>query len=93
MPLIMITDKPMPCLKEVDLEKPLYYKISKVSKLIRESKSCIRYWYKFFEMRTKTTKKGDRLFTIHDIQKLGEISNLVRVEGHTLKGAKQKLKP
>lgn len=55
--------------------------------------SLIRYWEKEFDViKPKKNKKGNRFFTIEDIDNFYLIHELVKVRGMTLKGAKKKLK-
>ena len=55
--------------------------------------SLIRYWEKEFDViKPKKNKKGNRFFTIEDIDNFYLIHELVKVRGMTLRGAKKKLK-
>lgn len=55
--------------------------------------SLIRFWEKEFEIiQPKKNKKGNRMFTKADIENFKLIFQLVKNEGYTLEGAKQKLK-
>lgn len=55
--------------------------------------SLIRYWEKEFDIiKPKKNKKGNRFFTIEDIDNFYLIHELVKVRGMTLRGAKKKLK-
>jgi DNA-binding transcriptional MerR regulator len=55
--------------------------------------SLIRFWENEFEVLKPTkNKKGNRMFTAEDIENLKEIFRLVKGEGYTLQGAKEKLK-
>lgn len=79
---------------EVDKNlKKLYYSIGEVSKMFDVNTSLIRFWEKEFSIiKPKKNKKGNRLFTQKDIRNFERIYQLVKVEGYTLDGAKQKLK-
>ena len=79
---------------EVDKNlKKLYYSIGQVSKMFDVNTSLIRFWEKEFSIiKPKKNKKGNRLFTQKDIRNFERIYQLVKVEGYTLDGAKQKLK-
>ena len=77
---------------EINLEK-LYYSIGEVSQMFDVNPSLIRFWEKEFSIiKPKKNKKGNRLFTQKDIKNFRLIYQLVKVEGYTLEGAKQKLK-
>lgn len=55
--------------------------------------SLIRFWEKEFpQLKPKKNKKGNRLFTVKDIDKLNSIYILVKEQGFTLDGAKSQLK-
>jgi DNA-binding transcriptional MerR regulator len=55
--------------------------------------SLIRYWEKEFDIiKPKKNKKGNRFFTIEDIDNFYLIHELVKGRGMTLRGAKKKLK-
>ncbi len=78
--------------KEVDTVK-LYYTIGEVAEMFQVNTSLIRFWEKEFDvLKPKKNKKGNRLFTIEDIDNLKIIYNLVKEQGLTLEGAKKYLK-
>lgn len=78
--------------KEKEIEK-IYYPIGEVAEMFKVNTSLIRFWEKEFDIiRPKKNKKGNRLFTKEDIENFKKIFVLVREEGFTLEGAKQKLK-
>src|SRR6185503_17663118 len=71
----------------------LYYSISEVSDMFEVNASTIRFWEKEFDILKPTkNKKGNRLFTIKDIENLRLIVHYVKEKGYTLSGAKDKLK-
>lgn len=71
----------------------LYYSIGEVSKLFNVNTSLIRFWEKEFELEiSKKNKKGNRLFTVKEIEKINKIYQFVKIEGYTLEGAKKVLK-
>lgn len=71
----------------------LYYTIGEVSAMFSVNASLIRFWEKEFTIiKPKKNKKGNRLFTQKDIENFQQIYQLVKVEGYTLEGAKQKLR-
>ena len=77
---------------EKEVEK-LYYSISEVSTMLSVNASLIRFWEKKFPyLKPLKNKKGDRLFTSKDIEKLREIYSLVKDQGFKLEGAKRKIK-
>lgn len=71
----------------------LYYTIGEVADMFSVNTSLIRFWEKEFNIiQPKKSKKGNRMFTQKDIENFNKIYNLVKVDGHTLEGAKRALK-
>lgn len=82
----------MPPYKEKEIEK-VYYSIGEVAKMFNVNASLIRFWEKEFDIiRPFKNKKGDRLFTQTDIENFRSIYRLVKEQGFTLQGAKEKIK-
>ncbi|HSH51943.1 MAG TPA: MerR family transcriptional regulator [Bacteroidales bacterium] len=78
--------------KEKKVEK-LYYSIGEVAELFNVKPSLIRYWEKEFDIiKPRKNKKGNRFFTVEDIENFHMIYYMVKELGLTLKGAKKKLK-
>jgi DNA-binding transcriptional MerR regulator len=78
--------------REKKVEK-LYYSIGEVAEMFKVNASLIRFWEKEFEViKPKKNKKGNRFFTVQDIDNIRLIYHLVKEKGHTLNGAKKKLK-
>ncbi len=80
-----------PALPEWDIEDK-YYSIGEVAKLFHVNTSHIRFWTSSFNLKPRTTRKGDRLYGKMDIQQLRLIHYLVKEKKHTIKGAREKLK-
>lgn len=71
----------------------LYYSIGEVAQMFDVNTSLIRFWEKEFPtIKPKKNKKGNRLFSPKSILELQKIYQLVKVNGHTLEGAKKALK-
>ncbi len=69
-----------------------YYSISEVAEIFSINPSHIRFWEKEFDiLKPKKNKKGNRFFTIKDVENLKLIYHLVKERGFTLRGAKAKL--
>jgi DNA-binding transcriptional MerR regulator len=78
--------------KEKEIEK-VYYSIGEVAVMFKVNTSLIRFWEKEFDIiKPFKNKKGDRLFTQTDIENFRSIYRLVKEQGFTLQGAKEKLK-
>jgi DNA-binding transcriptional MerR regulator len=79
-------------LADIQLTK-LYYSIGEVASIFDVNTSLIRFWEKEFTIiQPKKNKKGNRLFTVKDIEHFNKIYQLVKMEGYTLDGAKKALK-
>lgn len=77
----------------IDLPEKMYYKIGEIAQAFQVNTSLIRFWEKEFDiLKPKKNAKGNRLFTQEDLKNIKLIYNLVKENGFTLDGAKQKLK-
>jgi DNA-binding transcriptional MerR regulator len=71
----------------------IYYTIGEVAELFEVNASLIRFWETEFDFLTpQKNKKGTRLFTKEDINKLRIIYHLVKEKGYTLQGAREKIR-
>lgn len=71
----------------------LYYAISEVAEMLNVSASLIRYWEtEFAFLKPRKNRKGNRMFTVQDIDNLRLIYYLVKECGYTLEGAKRQIK-
>ena len=78
--------------KEKTVEK-IYYSIGEVAELFNVSASLIRFWEQEFDiLNPKKNKKGDRFFTLKDMENLKLIHHLVKEKGFTLEGARKQLR-
>jgi DNA-binding transcriptional MerR regulator len=76
---------------EQDLK--LYYSIKEVSEKFNIPFSSLRFYEKQFpQLKPKRNSKGIRQYSKKDLAIISEIIGLVKKEGHTLNGAKAKLK-
>ena len=70
----------------------LYYTIGEVSEMFQVNPSLIRFWEKEFSIiRPQKNKKGNRIFTVKDIDNFRLIYNLVKEKGYTIQGARDHL--
>jgi len=71
----------------------LYYSIGELSNLFGVNASLLRFWEKEFQfVISKKNAKGNRLYSIKEIEKINRIYLLVKIEGYTIEGAKKVLK-
>ena len=71
----------------------MYYSIGELSKMLEVNASLLRFWEKEFQLKvSKRNKKGNRLYTVKEIEVIYRIYTLVKVNGYTLDGAKKAIK-
>ena len=71
----------------------LYYSIGEVAQLFDVNASLIRFWEKEFKLpQPKKNNKGNRMFTVKEIQTLDKIYQLVKIQGFKLEAVKPQLK-
>ncbi|MBC7643398.1 MAG: MerR family transcriptional regulator [Flavobacterium sp.] len=74
-------------------ENKRYYGIGELAKAFDVNASLIRFWEGEFDiLKPKKNAKGNRMFTIDDVNNLKLIFHLVKERGFTLDGAKIHLK-
>ena len=82
----------MPIIDIQQLSK-LYYSIGEVAELLNVNASLLRFWEKEFQFEiSKKNAKGNRLFSVKEIEKINRIYYFVKIEGYTLDGAKKALR-
>lgn len=78
--------------KEKEIVKK-YYSIGEVADQLGVATSLIRFWETEFDIiKPKKNRKGNRQFTVEDIENVKLIFHLVKEKGYTLQGAKELLK-
>jgi DNA-binding transcriptional MerR regulator len=67
--------------------------MGEVAQELGENTSAIRYWSNYFEQFVKPQRnaKGNRLYHPEDIETLKQIQYLVKNQGLTLEGARQRM--
>jgi DNA-binding transcriptional MerR regulator len=77
--------------KEKVIEKK-YYSIGEVADIFGVATSLIRFWETEFEtIKPKKNRKGNRQFTVSDIEDVRLVYHLVKEKGYTLNGARELL--
>ena len=71
----------------------LIYTMGEVAQELGENASAIRYWSNYFEkfIKPQRNAKGNRLYHPEDIETLKQILFLLKNQGLTLEGARQRL--
>ena len=72
----------------------LLYTMGEVAQERGENPAAVRYWSNYFEQFVKPQRnaKGNRLYHPEDIETLRQIQYLLKNQGLTLEGARQRLK-
>ncbi len=82
----------MTLIKINELSK-LYYSIGELAKLLNVNPSLLRFWEREFKLIVvKKNNKGNRLYSVKEIQEINNIYQLVKIQGFTIEGAKKALK-
>jgi DNA-binding transcriptional MerR regulator len=80
-------------MKQAGKIEKIYYTIGEVAELFEVNASLIRFWENEFDfLSPQKNKKGNRLFTKEDINKIRIIYHLVKEKGYTLQGAREKIR-
>ena len=71
----------------------LVYTMGEVAQMLGENASAVRYWSNYFEkfVHPQRNAKGNRLFHPEDIDTLKQIQFLLKNQGLTLEGVRQRL--
>ena len=82
----------MPVIDTQHLTK-LYYSIGELAEMLDVNSSLLRFWEKEFNLKvSKRNKKGNRLYSVKEIEEINKIYALVKVQLYTLDGAKKAIK-
>jgi DNA-binding transcriptional MerR regulator len=78
--------------KEKPTEKR-YFTITEVSDMLNVTASLVRFWESEFSfLKPKKNAKGDRRYTLKDIEDLKMVYHYVKEKGYTLAGAREAIK-
>ena len=71
----------------------MIYTMGEVAQMLGENASAIRYWSNYFEkfIKPQRNAKGNRLYHPEDIETLKQIQYLLKNQGLTLEGTRQRL--
>ena len=73
--------------------KKIYYSMGEVAEMFDVSQALVRHWEAQFDcIKPHRNKKGNRMFTEADVERLKQIYHLVKERGMTLKGAAKVLR-
>lgn len=84
--------KQLPIFEEGAPPPKRYYTIGEVAEMFDISKSLIRFWEGEFDvLKPHKNSKGDRRFTVQNIEQLQQIHHLVKERGFTIEGARREI--
>lgn len=71
----------------------MIYTMGEVAQLLGEQTSAVRYWSNYFDkfVKPRRNAKGNRMYHPEDVETLQQIQFLLKNQGLTLEGAKQRL--
>lgn len=71
----------------------LYYRIGEVSDIVGVEPHVLRYWEtEFRSIRPQKSRKGQRIYSRRDVEKLVTVKDLLYSHGFTIAGARKKLR-
>jgi len=76
-----------------DLPVKLYYRIGEVSNLVGVEPHVLRYWEtEFRSIRPQKSRKGQRIYSRRDVDRLLKVKDLLYTHGFTIAGARRRLR-
>ena len=74
---------------KINLKDKRYYSIGEVASKFNVNPSLIRFWEQEFKiLNPKKNSRGNRKFTLKDIEAINKIYFLLKEKGYTIQGAK-----
>jgi len=71
----------------------LYYRIGEVSNIVGVEPHVLRYWEtEFRSIRPQKSRKGQRIYSRKDVDKLLRVKDLLYTHGFTIAGARKRLR-
>ena len=71
----------------------LYYRIGEVAGIVGVEPHVLRYWEtEFKSIRPQKSRKGQRIYSRKDVQKLLRVKDLLYGQGFTIAGARKRLR-
>ena len=76
-----------------ELPVKLYYRIGEVSDIVGVEPHVLRYWEtEFRSIRPQKSRKGQRVYTRRDVERLLKVKDLLYTHGFTIAGARKQLR-
>ena len=71
----------------------LFYRIGEVSHIVGVEPHVLRYWEtEFRSIRPQKSRKGQRIYSRRDVEKLLKVKDLLYTHGFTIAGARKRLR-
>jgi DNA-binding transcriptional MerR regulator len=71
----------------------LYYRIGEVSEIVGVEPHVLRYWEtEFRSIRPQKSRKGQRIYSRRDVDRLLKVKDLLYAHGFTIAGARKRLR-
>jgi DNA-binding transcriptional MerR regulator len=71
----------------------LYYRIGEVSDIVGVQTHVLRYWESEFRtIRPQKSRKGQRIYSRRDVERLLTVKDLLYTQGYTIAGARKRLR-
>lgn len=71
----------------------LYYRIGEVAEIVGVEPHVLRYWEsEFRSIRPQKSRKGQRIYSRRDVEKLLRVKDLLYTQGFTIAGARKRLR-
>lgn len=71
----------------------LYYRIGEVAEIVGVEPHVLRYWEtEFRSIRPQKSRKGQRIYSRRDVEKLLRVKDLLYNQGFTIAGARKQLR-
>jgi DNA-binding transcriptional MerR regulator len=78
---------------ERDTPVKLYYRIGEVAEIVGVEPHVLRYWEtEFRSIRPQKSRKGQRIYSRRDVEKLLRVKDLLYTQGFTIAGARKRLR-
>jgi DNA-binding transcriptional MerR regulator len=76
-----------------ELPVKLYYRIGEVAEIVGVEPHVLRYWEtEFRAIRPQKSRKGQRIYSRRDVEKLLKVKDLLYTHGFTIAGARKRLR-
>lgn len=71
----------------------LYYRIGEVAEIVGVEPHVLRYWEtEFRTIRPQKSRKGQRIYSRKDVERLMRVKDLLYTQGYTIAGARRRLR-